>query len=142
MKSKNNQKSSSWPIRQLNFTKSDCVSATYNEQAKMLAAIQRHHADGAQRLLPAHIEISKHEVRKVTLGEGVGIDLVGFGCGSEHFPRIGMVVAQRTDRSYGWPALTLPRCPPLPIIEADHRGSHAKEAVETTRSREPDRRHF
>lgn len=53
-----------------------------------------------------------------------------------------MVMTQRTDRSYGWPALTLPPRPPFPIIEVDHWGSHAKEAVETTRSRESDRRRF
>lgn len=55
-------------IRRLDFTKPDRVSATYDEHAKILSAIQRRRADEALRLLRAHIEMSKREVRKITLG--------------------------------------------------------------------------
>ena len=54
-------------IRRLDFTKTDRVTATYDEHAKILAAIQKRRADEAQRLLRAHIERSKLEVRKITL---------------------------------------------------------------------------
>jgi len=54
-------------IRRLDFTKSERVSATYDEHAQILSALQRRRADEAQRLLRAHIEISKLEVRKITL---------------------------------------------------------------------------
>jgi DNA-binding GntR family transcriptional regulator len=55
-------------IRRLDFTKPDRVLATYDEHAKILSAIQRRRAGEAQRLLRAHIEMSKREVRKITLG--------------------------------------------------------------------------
>ncbi len=55
-------------IRRLDFTKPDRVSATYNEHAKILLAIQRRRGEEAQRLLRTHIETSKLEVRKITLG--------------------------------------------------------------------------
>ncbi len=54
-------------IRRLDFIKPDRVSTTYDEHAKILAAIQKRRADEAQRLLRAHIEQSKLEVRKITL---------------------------------------------------------------------------
>ncbi len=54
-------------IRRLDFTKSDRITATYEEHAKILSAIQKRRADEAQRLLRAHIEQSKLEVRKITL---------------------------------------------------------------------------
>lgn len=54
-------------IRRLDFTKSERVSATYDEHAQILSALQGRRADEAQRLLRAHIEISKLEVRKITL---------------------------------------------------------------------------
>ena len=54
-------------IRRLDFIKSDRITATYDEHAKILAAIQKRRADEAQRLLRAHIEHSKLEVRKITL---------------------------------------------------------------------------
>ena len=54
-------------IRRLDFTKSDRIAATYGEHGKILSAIQRRRADEAQRLLTAHIEQSKLEVRKITL---------------------------------------------------------------------------
>lgn len=54
-------------IRRLDFIKPDRVTATYDEHAKILSAIQKRRADEAQRLLRAHIEHSKLEVRKITL---------------------------------------------------------------------------
>jgi DNA-binding GntR family transcriptional regulator len=54
-------------LRRLDFTKPDRVAATYKEHAQILSAIQQRHAGEAQRLLRAHIEMSKLEVRKITL---------------------------------------------------------------------------
>lgn len=53
-------------IRRLDFTKANRMTATYEEHAEILAAIQRRRSDQAQRLLKAHIEISKLEVRQIT----------------------------------------------------------------------------
>lgn len=54
-------------IRRLDFTKPARVSATYDEHARILRAITRRRADEARRLLRAHIEQSKLEVRHITL---------------------------------------------------------------------------
>jgi len=54
-------------VRRLDFTKSARVTATYEEHARILRAILRRRADEAQRLLRAHIEQSKLEVRHITL---------------------------------------------------------------------------
>ncbi len=54
-------------IRRLDFTKAARVEATYDEHARILRAITRRRADEAQRLLRAHIEQSKLEVRHITL---------------------------------------------------------------------------
>jgi DNA-binding GntR family transcriptional regulator len=54
-------------IRRLDFIKPDRVTATYDEHAKIISAIQKRRADEAQRLLRTHIEQSKLEVRKITL---------------------------------------------------------------------------
>ncbi|MBX3666113.1 MAG: GntR family transcriptional regulator [Burkholderiales bacterium] len=54
-------------IRRLDFIKPDRVTATYDEHGKIIAAIPKRRADEAQRLLRAHIEQSKLEVRKITL---------------------------------------------------------------------------
>ena len=54
-------------IRRLDFTKAERVEATYAEHAKILRAITQRRADEAQRLLRAHIEQSKLEVRHITL---------------------------------------------------------------------------
>jgi DNA-binding GntR family transcriptional regulator len=43
------------------------VDATYDEHARILRAITRRRAEEAQRLLRAHIEQSKLEVRHITL---------------------------------------------------------------------------
>ena len=54
-------------IRRLDFTKTARVEATYDEHARILRAITRRRGDEAQRLLRAHIEQSKFEVRHITL---------------------------------------------------------------------------
>jgi len=54
-------------VRRLDFTKPARVEATYQEHAKILRAITQRRADEAQRLLKAHIEQSKLEVRHITL---------------------------------------------------------------------------
>jgi DNA-binding GntR family transcriptional regulator len=54
-------------IRRLDFTKRARVDATYDEHARILRAITRRRAEEAQRLLRAHIEQSKLEVRHITL---------------------------------------------------------------------------
>ncbi|GAA0750499.1 GntR family transcriptional regulator [Ideonella azotifigens] len=54
-------------IRRLDFTKPARVEATYDEHARILRAITRRRSDEAQRLLRAHIEQSKLEVRHITL---------------------------------------------------------------------------
>jgi len=54
-------------IRRLDFTKPARVEATYDEHARILLAITRRRGDEAQRLIRAHIEQSKLEVRHITL---------------------------------------------------------------------------
>lgn len=54
-------------IRRLDFTKPARIDATYDEHARILRSITRRRADEAQRLLRAHIEQSKLEVRHITL---------------------------------------------------------------------------
>ncbi len=54
-------------IRRLDFTKPARIQATYSEHARILSAITRRRADEAIRLLRAHIEQSKLEVRHITL---------------------------------------------------------------------------
>lgn len=54
-------------IRRLDFTQPARLEATYDEHARILTALMHHRAEEAQQLLRAHIEISKAEVRKITL---------------------------------------------------------------------------
>jgi DNA-binding GntR family transcriptional regulator len=54
-------------VRQLDFTRTDRIEATYLEHAKILRAVIQRKADQAQMLLKSHIEQSKVEVRKITL---------------------------------------------------------------------------
>jgi DNA-binding GntR family transcriptional regulator len=54
-------------IRRLDFTKAARVQVTYDEHARIIRAITRRRTDEAQRLLRAHIEQSKLEVRHITL---------------------------------------------------------------------------
>jgi DNA-binding GntR family transcriptional regulator len=55
-------------IRRLDFYQPERVAATYEEHATILVAIQKRRTEEAQRLLRAHIEQSRLEVRKITLG--------------------------------------------------------------------------
>jgi DNA-binding GntR family transcriptional regulator len=54
-------------IRRLDFTQSPRVAATYAEHGQILAAILSRRSKEAQLLLKTHIEVSKAEVRKITL---------------------------------------------------------------------------
>lgn len=54
-------------VRRLDFTKRSRVAATYDEHARILRALTRRRADEAARLLAAHIQQSKLEVRHITL---------------------------------------------------------------------------
>jgi DNA-binding GntR family transcriptional regulator len=54
-------------IRRLDFTKPARVQVTYDEHARIIRAVSRRRTDEAQRLLRAHIEQSKLEVRHITL---------------------------------------------------------------------------
>jgi len=54
-------------LRQLDFTESHRVAATYQEHGQILRAILRRRADLATMLLRAYIETSKAEVRKISL---------------------------------------------------------------------------
>ncbi|WP_130833932.1 GntR family transcriptional regulator [[Erwinia] mediterraneensis] len=54
-------------IRRLDFTRDDRVDATYREHADILQAVFQQQSEEAQRILTAHITISKAEVRKITL---------------------------------------------------------------------------
>ncbi|KPC50132.1 GntR family transcriptional regulator [Amantichitinum ursilacus] len=55
------------PIRRLDFTKPYRVDTTYHEHGAILRAIVQRRSDEAQRMLKAHIDESKAEVRKITL---------------------------------------------------------------------------
>lgn len=55
-------------VRRLDFTKQQRINETYDEHSLILQAILKGRAAEAQRLLSAHIEQSKIEVRKITLG--------------------------------------------------------------------------
>ncbi|WP_165681856.1 GntR family transcriptional regulator [Metapseudomonas otitidis] len=54
-------------IRRLDFTQSPRVEITYEEHARILGAILSRRCEEAQHLLKSHIEVSKAEVRKITL---------------------------------------------------------------------------
>jgi DNA-binding GntR family transcriptional regulator len=54
-------------VRRLDFTKEHRIDATYTEHGLTLRALLARRVDEAQRLLSAHIEQSKIEVRKITL---------------------------------------------------------------------------
>ena len=55
-------------VRRLDFTKNNRIHDTYDEHAQIIKAILAGRVAEAQRLLKAHIEQSKIEVRKITLG--------------------------------------------------------------------------
>jgi DNA-binding GntR family transcriptional regulator len=54
-------------VRQLDFTKDYRVDATYMEHGAILRAIMARRDAEARRMLKSHIEMSKAEVRKITL---------------------------------------------------------------------------
>jgi len=54
-------------VRRLDFSKDFRIDLTYEEHRAILKALIARRADEAQRLLSAHIEQSKIEVRKITL---------------------------------------------------------------------------
>jgi DNA-binding GntR family transcriptional regulator len=54
-------------VRRLDFTKRPRIALTYEEHARILRALTRRRAEEATRLLAAHIEQSKLEVRHITL---------------------------------------------------------------------------
>jgi DNA-binding GntR family transcriptional regulator len=54
-------------IRRLDFTQAPRVELTYEEHARILGAILSRRCEEAQLLLKTHIEVSKAEVRKITL---------------------------------------------------------------------------
>lgn len=54
-------------LRRLDFTEPARVALTYQEHAQILRAIIRRQTDHALLLLRAHIEMSKSEVRKISL---------------------------------------------------------------------------
>ena len=55
-------------VRRLDFTKNNRINDTYDEHGQIIKAIIAGRGTEAQRLLKAHIEQSKIEVRKITLG--------------------------------------------------------------------------
>ncbi|WP_460044804.1 GntR family transcriptional regulator [Pseudomonas sp. S2_H01] len=54
-------------IRRLDFTQAPRIDATYAEHGQILDAILQRRTEQAQQLLKRHIDISKQEVRKITL---------------------------------------------------------------------------
>ncbi len=54
-------------VRRLDFTRHDRIDDTYSEHAKILRAVMQRKLDQAQLLLRSHIEVSKAEVRKISL---------------------------------------------------------------------------
>jgi DNA-binding GntR family transcriptional regulator len=69
-------------IRRLDFTQQPRITATYEEHAKILKAIQHKRGDQAAMLLRAHIETSQLEVRKITLHQVHQARLLGAGSGA------------------------------------------------------------
>jgi DNA-binding GntR family transcriptional regulator len=54
-------------VRRLDFTKEHRIDATYTEHGLIVKALEARRSEETQRLLSAHIEQSKIEVRKITL---------------------------------------------------------------------------
>lgn len=54
-------------IRRLDFTSAERTETTYDEHAQILRTITLRQADQAVQLLRTHIDVSKAEVRKITL---------------------------------------------------------------------------
>lgn len=60
-------------VRRLDFTESLRIKATYDEHAAMVLALRQRQFDKAAKLLTAHIETSRVEVRKITLHRLQGV---------------------------------------------------------------------
>ena len=54
-------------IRRLDFTKPERITLTYDEHAKILRLIMQRRADQVPMLIRSHINVSKAEVRRITL---------------------------------------------------------------------------
>lgn len=54
-------------VRRIDFTRHDRIDATYQEHAQILRTILQCRTEAAQNQLEAHINVSKAEVRKITL---------------------------------------------------------------------------
>lgn len=54
-------------VRRLDFTRANRIDDTYTEHAKILRAVMQRKQDQAGMLLRSHIELSKTEVRKISL---------------------------------------------------------------------------
>lgn len=54
-------------IRRLDFTQPSRIAATYEEHGQILDAILQRRGEDAQALLKKHVEVSKQEVRRITL---------------------------------------------------------------------------
>ncbi|MFF7710411.1 FCD domain-containing protein [Pseudomonas sp. NPDC007930] len=54
-------------LRRLDFTQRARIDTTFEEHTQILQAVLQRRADEAQRRVKAHIEVSKAEVRKITL---------------------------------------------------------------------------
>ena len=55
-------------VRRLDFTKNNRIHDTYDEHAQIIKAIMKRKTSEVQKLLKNHIEQSKIEVRKITVG--------------------------------------------------------------------------
>ena len=55
-------------VRRLDFTKNNRIHDTYDEHAQIIKAIMKRKTSDVQKLLKNHIEQSKIEVRKITVG--------------------------------------------------------------------------
>lgn len=55
-------------VRRLDFTKNNRIHDTYDEHAQIIKAIMKRKTSEVQKLLKNHIELSKIEVRKITVG--------------------------------------------------------------------------
>ncbi|WP_454915605.1 GntR family transcriptional regulator [Xanthobacter sediminis] len=53
-------------IRRLDFTSPERIATTYGEHAALLGAVEAADADRAERLIRAHIEASRVEIRRIT----------------------------------------------------------------------------
>lgn len=69
-------------LRRLDFTQAPRIALTYSEHAEILETILTYRSEEAQQLLKAHIEVSKAEVRAITLHKLYGARQAGVATGS------------------------------------------------------------